>query len=152
MEINIIPFQEKDKAYIKTLNYEWLEKYFYIEPNDVLQLSNPTEEIINKGGYIYYAAIDNSIIGVAALMKVDETCFELSKMAVNQLYQGKGIGKFLLEHCLKQAKEIGAQSVILYSNTKLTTAITMYRQYGFEEISLQDTHYTRANIKMKLTL
>jgi hypothetical protein len=37
----------------KTLNIEWLSKYFKIEPKDELVLSNPQEEIIDKGGMIF---------------------------------------------------------------------------------------------------
>jgi hypothetical protein len=50
--ITIVPYKEDYKEHIKSLNYEWLEKYFAVEPNDVIQLSNPQAEIIDKGGFI----------------------------------------------------------------------------------------------------
>ena len=49
--IEIINFSEDQKKPTKTLNYEWLEKYFRIEENDVISLSNPNEEIIDKDGF-----------------------------------------------------------------------------------------------------
>ncbi|KOY87245.1 hypothetical protein AD998_14770 [bacterium 336/3] len=150
--IEIIDYSEENKSFIKNLNIEWLEKYFAVEPNDEKQLSNPQEEIIDKGGMIFYAQYQNEIVGCAALMKVDETTYELSKMAVTATHQGLGIGKYLMKHCLETAQRMSMKKLILYSNTKLQTAVEMYRKYGFKEISFNSTHYKRANIKMELDL
>ena len=55
----------------------------------------------------------------------------------------------LLEYCLKEALLLSAKRVTLFSNTKLVSAIALYRKYGFEETALPaDIHYKRANIKM----
>ena len=147
--VEIVNYREAYKQFIKILNYEWLEKYFSVEENDVLQLSNPQEEIIDNGGKIYFALYNNEVVGTSSLMKVDNEEYELAKMAVTENAQGLGIGKKLLEHCLKEAIILGATSVSLFSNTKLVSAIALYRKYGFEEIALPaDIHYKRANIKM----
>lgn len=42
-QIEIISFSAECKEEIKSLNYEWLEKYFKIESGDVISLSNPQE-------------------------------------------------------------------------------------------------------------
>ena len=47
--VEIIDYTEEKKEFIKTLNYEWLQKYFSIEPNDERVLNNPQIEIIDKG-------------------------------------------------------------------------------------------------------
>ncbi|MDH5399470.1 MAG: hypothetical protein OEX02_15075 [Cyclobacteriaceae bacterium] len=59
IEIEIVEFSDERSEQIKTLNYEWLEKYFRIEKGDVISLSNPKEQIIEKGGFIYYAKLNN---------------------------------------------------------------------------------------------
>ena len=58
--IEIIPFSIELSSYVKALNYEWLEKYFKVEKGDVISLSNPQKEIIdkatdvvNKYGFVY---------------------------------------------------------------------------------------------------
>ncbi len=152
MTIEIIPYTPALAIHIKTLNEEWLTQYFQIEENDTKQLSNPSTEIIAKGGFIYYAQVDDKIIGTATLMKIDTAIYELGKMAVTEKFQGKGIGKLLLEHCLHEAKNLAVKQLILYSNTKLNAAITLYRKYGFTEIPMENGHYDRANIKMHLIL
>ena len=67
--IEIINFSADLKEPIKTLNYEWLEKYFRVEAGDVLSLSNPQEEIVDKGGFIFYAKRNGEIVGTASLLK-----------------------------------------------------------------------------------
>ncbi|SHM68312.1 GNAT family N-acetyltransferase [Flavobacterium xinjiangense] len=147
--VEIIPFSTDLKEHIKTLNLEWLKKYFKVEPKDEIVLSNPQSEIIDKGGMIFYAKYNNQIIGTVSLIKIDDFTFELSKMAVTDTIQGLGIGKKIMEHCLAVAKEEGIQKLILYSNRSLLPAIHLYEKYGFIEIALEDGVYERADIKME---
>lgn len=145
----IIPFSDELKEAIKTLNEEWLVRYFKIEPKDEMILSNPQKYIIDPGGMIFYAQYNNTIVGTVSLMKINETDFELSKMAVTDGVQGLGIGKKLLDHCVQVAREQQMKKLILYSNRKLTPAIHLYEKYGFVEVALEDGVYERADIKME---
>lgn len=151
-KIDIIPFSITHKGAIKTLNLEWLQKYFKVEPKDELVLSNPVEEIINKGGKIYYALHDNEIIGTVSLLKMNATTFELSKMAVTEKAQGLGIGRLLIEFCIEEAQKHGIQKLILYSNRQLKSALHLYQSFGFKEIPVESGVYERADIKMELLL
>ena len=148
-KIEIIPFSEDLKESIKILNYEWLEKYFTIEKNDEISLSNPKKEIIDKGGFIFYAKLNDEIVGTASSLKKSESVFELGKMAVAEKAQGYKIGTILLEHCVEFAKEKQIKTLLLYSNTQLKSAIHLYRKYGFSEIDLESGLYERADIKME---
>ncbi len=147
--MEIVEYNESLKEYIKVLNVEWLEKYFYVEPSDEIQLADPKASILDKGGAIYYAALDGEIVGTASLLKIDTTTFELGKMAVTEKCQGKGVGEALLKHCIAQGEQLGATKLILYSNTKLAPAIKLYQKWGFTEIPLDSSQYKRANIKME---
>ena len=148
-KIEIIPYSDDLKEAIKVLNYEWLEKYFRVEQSDIQSLSNPNEEIIDKGGFIFYAKLNDEIVGTASLLKKTEDVFELGKMAVSEKAQGHKIGTLLLEHCLQFAKQKQIRTLILYSNTKLKSALHLYSKYGFSEIKLDEGLYERANIKME---
>nr|WP_315153564.1 GNAT family N-acetyltransferase [uncultured Flavobacterium sp.] len=148
-KVKIIPFSIELKEPIKTLNLEWLQKYFKVEPKDEKVLSDPQGEIIDKGGIIFYTQYNNKIVGTASLVKIDAVTFELSKMAVSEGNQGLGIGKKLLEHCLNEAKTKGIQKLILYSNRKLLPAIHLYESFGFTEIPVEEGVYERADIKME---
>lgn len=147
--VEIISFSPELKDPIKTLNKEWLQKYFRVEEKDELTLSNPQEEIIDKGGLIFYARYNDEIVGTVSLLKFDDFTFELSKMAVSDRAQGLGIGNKLLTHCVTIAKENNIHKLFLYSNRKLLPAIHLYTKFGFIEVPVEEGVYERADIKME---
>jgi len=150
--VEIIPFSSDLKEHIKTLNIAWLTKYFRVEKKDEITLSNPQEEIIDKGGMIFYARYNNEILGTVSLMKIDNFTFELSKMAVSDKAQGLGIGNKLLAYCIVVAQENNIRKLFLYSNRILLPAIHLYEKFGFIEVPLGDISYERADIKMEKTI
>jgi ribosomal protein S18 acetylase RimI-like enzyme len=152
MQTRVFPFTDEYASYVRTLNEEWLTAFFRLEPCDVVQLANPKATIIDRGGYIYLAESEGQICGVAALMRINEHLFELSKMAVTASFQGRGIGRMLAITCIEKAKTIGIPSLVLYSNRKLQAAIHLYESLGFYEIALESGCYERADIKMQLDL
>ena len=154
MKIDIISFENQYATYFYDLNIEWLQTYFYVEPYDEDVLSNPEKYIINQGGHIFFAKLDNQIVGTVALMPIEsDGLFELTKMAVSPKHRGFKIGQELMQHCIAFSKSIGLAELILYSNTTLENAIYIYRKYGFVELPLEpDTPYKRSDIKMLLKL
>ena len=151
-KIEIIEFSDQYGDCFKILNFEWIEKFFVVEPTDEYILSNPVESIIDKGGFIYFAKCNNEIIGTFALIKVNADTYEIAKMAVTEKYQNRGIGKMLMDIAIQKAKDMKSDSIILYSNTNLATAVNMYFKYGFRVIPKSDFHNNRANIKMEMIL
>ena len=150
--ITIINFEPNLSTYVKALNYEWLQKYFTVEPTDVLHLGDPQKYIIDKGGFIYFIKLNNEIVGTASLLKITATQFELGKMAITYTAQGHGLGGLLLTHCIAAAKAKNISTLILYSNTILKNAIYLYKKFGFVAMPLQTISYKRSNIKMVLQL
>ena len=150
--IQIIPYKDELKEFVKILNEEWLKKYFKVEETDHIQLYDPKKEILDKGGKIFFVKYKDQIVGTVSLMKIDKETYELSKMAVKEKFQGKGIGKLLIEYSIKAAKESGMKKLILYSSTKLPPAIHLYKKNGFKEIPLTNSHYKKSDIKMEKVL
>lgn len=151
-QIRITHFEPAYRDAIRRLNVEWLEKYFHVEEIDREVLSKPEEVILAPGGEIFYAWYGDEIVGTVSLMKIDETCFELTKMAVSENFQGLGIGKLLMEYCLDFAIKAGIKQIIIYSNRRLERAVDMYRKFGFLEMDLGPVIYQRADIKMRLDI
>jgi ribosomal protein S18 acetylase RimI-like enzyme len=150
--IAIIPFTDELAHHFTALNKAWLQKYFEVEPVDEKMLANPKQYFIDKGGFIFFAMYNNEVAGTFALLKVSDTVFELSKMAVDEKFQGKNIGNAMMEFCLQEAKRLQLHKVILYSNTLLGPAIHLYRKYGFTEVPDFKSEYKRANIKMEIDI
>ncbi len=151
-KLKIISFKEEYANHFRDLNYEWLEKYFYIEKHDKEVLNNAKTYIIDKGGYIFFALYKGEVAGTLALMNESEG-YELSKMAVSPKFQGLKIGQQLMQYSIHFARNKGWSELLLYSNIVLKNAIYIYRKYGFREVELEtDSPYGRSNIKMVLTL
>ena len=150
MEVNIINFKNEYEKHFYDLNIEWLNNFFEVEEYDHKILSNAKKYIIDKGGKIFFAILDDKIIATVALMPTEnELIYELTKMAVKPKYRNKGIGKKLLNKCVEFSNYNGYESIILYSNKKLRNAIHLYKLFGFEEIKMEiKSPYSRANIKM----
>ena len=53
---------------------------------------------------------------------------------------------------IEQAIQLGASSVILYSNTKNAAAIQLYEKTGFKHLPVENDIYKRANVKMSFDL
>lgn len=155
MQVKIIPFDSKHAQVFKKLNLNWLKRYFYVEEKDKKLLENCQESIIDIGGYIFLAAAEDTgeIVGCFSLIPFGERTFELGKMAVAPAYQGHRIGQRLLSFAIEFALEKRWDAIVLYSSTKLDTALHVYRKFGFKEVALEkNLPYKRSDIKMMLTL
>lgn len=149
MEIIIEKHRKEWLPLFEQLNRAWIEKYFELEDIDHWVLSQPEKSILEGGGEILFALYRDKVIGVVALKKMDEKTMELTKMAVDFNYQGLGAGKMLCLSALQWARDSGASKVVLYTQTALQTAISIYRKIGFKEVPLELGKYKRADTKME---
>ncbi len=150
--LEIITFEPRYRDDFKRLNVAWLQRYFRVEPIDEQVLSHPERDILSSGGAILFARLHGQIVGTVALKAEGDAQFELTKMAVDEAFQGRGFGKRLLGVACDQAKALGAHRVFLYSQRSLQTAVTMYAKYGFAEMPITDKRYARCDIKMQRAL
>ncbi len=153
-KIVVVDYEKQYKEVFRDLNVAWISQYFKMEEADYKALDNADSYIINKGGFILVALLNDEPIGVCALIKMDDPLydFELAKMAVAPKAQGKKIGWMLGEAIKEKARKEGAKKLYLESNTILTTAINLYRKLGFVEVYGRATPYERCNIQMQLDL
>lgn len=150
--VEILAYQPAYKSYFKTLNEAWIGKYFRLEEEDQRVLNDPEGEILQKGGFVFFARLRGEIVGTCGLTRNPDGSFELVKMGVDEKAQGKKIGYRLAEAAIAKAREQGADQVVLYSATLLKPAIGLYRKLGFREVPLADSHFERCDIKMALSL
>ncbi len=151
--VKIIPFKKKFQRVFKQLNMEWLEGYGLLEPADLKYLDNPFKTIIDPGGKIFLAVINDKVIGTCAIIVKDQKTFELAKLAVSKEARRKGVGKSLTLESIKQAKDLGAEMMNLVSNKKLSSAIGLYESLGFEHAAIPvDMDYETADVYMELKI
>lgn len=152
-EVRVITYDPKFRHAFIELNREWIEKFFRIEKNDVLQLEECEANILEQGGEIFFVLDGSNVIGTCAMIPHGPRTFELAKMAVSPKAQGRGAGALLMRASIDWAHTQDAQLITLLSNTLLEPAIRLYKKYGFVTVNLgQHPDYDRANIEMHLKL
>lgn len=149
----IIPFEERHRRAFYDLNAQWIELYWKLEDADKEALEHP-EHILQAGGKIYVAERDGEVLGVCALCRLNGAAYthELAKLAVSPKAHGLGLGRLLCEAVIHGARQQGCRALFLESNTRLESAIALYRRLGFRPLTDARFHYERGNIQMELLL
>lgn len=151
--MRIIDYEPRYQADWKRINVAWISKSFVLEDVDLVVLDHPEENIIDPGGCIILAMEDRTVVGTCALLFSAPSVYQMVKMAVDEAWRGKGIGRVLCEAIIERARELGGHTLMLYSNRAgAAVAIALYRKLGFQELPLPTKAYARADIYMELDL
>jgi len=85
-------------------------------------------------GGIILGKTGSDFVGCVAIRKINNSTAELKRMFVQTAFQGKGIGKILLEKAIEFAERSGYTRIRLDTLNYMLPAINLYKQYGFYEI------------------
>lgn len=152
-EIRVVTFDERFAADFARLNYRWIEEHFSIEPHDRELLDAPFEKIVGTGGEVFFAIVGDEVAGTVAMVRTDPNTYELTKMAVDPAFQGRGIANHLMRACIELAKADGVGTIFLETHSKLPAAIALYRKFGFVETPIDPgSQYSRAEVRMELAI
>ncbi len=151
--LRIVTYSPQWKQAFHDLNREWIEQYFTYEEADRQSLEHPETYILEPGGQIFIALDGDRAVGTVALIFMENGDFELAKMAVSPLAQGRGIGRLLGEHAIRYARAQGVSRIYLETNTILQPAIRLYSRLGFRQLHERlPSPYARSNYQMEMEL
>ncbi|WP_260472822.1 GNAT family N-acetyltransferase [Edaphobacter aggregans] len=150
--IELRAYQPEDAKAFRELNEAWIKKYFGLEEHDREILGDPDSWVIRPGGHIFLAFLEGQAIGCCALIPMEPGVFEVAKMAVDEQYRGRGVGRKVLAYTIERARELGASVLYLETNRKLANAIHLYESLGFQHLPPKESPYVRANVFMELRL
>lgn len=151
-DIKIHEYDSKYDQDLMDISMEWLLKYDLLEDEDYVMLRNPKEEVIDKGGHIFFAELNGEIVGTVAIDRMNQEECEVLKFGVKESAQGNGIGTILMEKLLEVAKEEGYKKVHLCSNHELESALYIYKKLGFEFVPFENSRFEISDIMMELNL
>ena len=132
MEIQIRKFNKKDYAGVTDLN-------------NSLNRSNKGDGLWNKdlrtiensyhlsGGEFLVAEIGDEIVGMGALLKIDDVTGEVKRMRVSKNHQRKGIGLLILTKLEEFAKLNNFQRITLDTSVQQVPAQKLYENRGYKE-------------------
>ncbi len=83
---------------------------------------------------------DEVVCYAVAWFVADE--IHIGNIAVRRSDQGKGIGKKLLSHLIREAKRRNVRIATLEVRVSNVRAINLYRKFGFEGVAFRKGYYT----------
>ena len=151
--ILIVPFRRELAPAFQELNLAWIERLFAVEEADRKVLGDPERSIILPGGQILFAMDADEPVGTVAMLRYSAARYELAKMAVATTHQKRGIGEMLGAAAIAFAREAGAETVFLQTNSRLDGAIRLYERLGFRHAPDPDPpEYARSDVYMELPI
>ena len=89
---------------------------------------------------LYVAELQGVLVGYTVFWAVTDQG-ELGNVAVAKAYQGRGIGRKLVEAVLARAAERGVREIFLEVRKSNAGAQSLYRHFGFIEIGKRRNYY-----------
>jgi len=91
-------------------------------------------EYLRPKGRLLLARWKNQVAGCVALREIGPGVCEMKRLYLRPAYRSLGIGRTLALRCVSEASTAGYQSMRLDSLPSMTSALTLYRELGFQEI------------------
>jgi ribosomal protein S18 acetylase RimI-like enzyme len=75
---------------------------------------------------------DGQVVGLVVL-DVDDEGIVVDNVAVDPAHQGSGVGRTLLQHAEREARQRGFDSLYLYTHERMTENLALYVRAGYVE-------------------
>ena len=115
--------------YVAWLGFDLSFQNFDAEMEELSEMYN------EKNGGLFLAFKNDKAVGVAGLRRFSITESEVKRMYVKVEARGLGIGKLLLLKCIETARKAGYKKIKLDTADFMQSAIKLYTDNGFVEIS-----------------
>ena len=103
-----------------------------------------TEELTDaparaRAAEVWVAVEDGQLLGTVTFCPVGSAYREVARddegefrmLAVSPAARGRGVGRALVEHCLRRARELGYAGIRMSSMDRMTSAHRVYERLGF---------------------
>lgn len=108
----------------------------------------------NDRSVFYVVEMDGRVLGCGGIAPLDgsddpEVC-ELRKMYFRDELRGLGMGRQLMELCLKDAKRLGFRKCYIETVERMEAAGALYRKFGFQRLgsAMGCTGHTTCDVHM----
>lgn len=143
--LNIRSASIKDIPLIRELTFKvWPQTYAAIISQqqidymlDLMYSEASLKEQMNDGCRFIIVYDDKEPVGFAAYQETRPNTWKLHKIYILATQQGKGTGKFVIDHIVKEIQQLGATALQLQVN-RHNKALSFYEKIGFTVIDEAD--------------
>ncbi|MFD0049012.1 GNAT family N-acetyltransferase [Actinomycetes bacterium NPDC127524] len=125
-------------------SYKEYEKFVSNNHFEVLKSILVSDNDLKSNAKIYIVELDGEIAGSVVLFPPSIQAYDWSEnvqsypeirmLSVNPNIRGKGIGRMLIQHCLKVSKEENHSHIGLHTASFMEKALALYEDMGFERL------------------
>ena len=98
------------------------------------------EDCLSSGHGCWVLEVEGCLIG-HGIISVGAGEAHLLNVCIHPDHQGKGYGRFLVEHLISQAKGRAATSMFLEVRSSNQVAYQLYEKLGFNEVGVRQGYY-----------
>jgi len=109
-------------------------------------MADPSRDRINsyiETGTVHIALTNERVVGVYVLINASITMAEIANIAVAEEYQGRGIGKLLIQDAIKKAKEMGSNILEVGTGNSSINQLAFYQRCGFRIVGVDKDFFKR---------
>jgi GNAT superfamily N-acetyltransferase len=148
--VSLRPAAPDDAGTVKTLVCAAYEPYIERVGRPPGPMLDEYEDVI-ASHQVTIAEADGFLAGVLVLKKTTEGLL-LDNVAVAPAFQGRGIGRLLLEHAEDEARRQGGRELLLYTHEKMAENLKLYARMGYVEYARRDEKgFSRIYMKKDLS-
>ncbi len=115
-------------------------------PFELLLLADPSKKLIQEyieRGYCFMAYMNEELVGVFVLIQTDSEIYEIVNIVVKEEYQGRGVGKKLIQEAIDEAKKLGARFIEIGTGNSSILQLRLYQKSGFRIIGIDHDFFIR---------
>ncbi|CEN23642.1 GNAT family acetyltransferase [[Clostridium] sordellii] len=121
-------------------------------PYKLLYSADPSIESVNDyldRGDCYIAYNNDEVLGVYVLIKTRPSILEIVNIAVEESYQGSGIGKKLVASAIDKARELKVKTLEVGTGNSSISQLAFYQKCGFRIVGV-DKNFFKKHYKEKI--
>lgn len=113
-------------------------------PYKLLLLADPSIKMVNKyieNGECYCGYVNKKIVGVYVVVATKTDTIEIMNIAVDEDYQGMGIGKKLIENITEYANINGIKIIEIGTGNSSLNQLALYQKCGFRIVDINKNFF-----------
>jgi DNA-binding MarR family transcriptional regulator/GNAT superfamily N-acetyltransferase len=117
--------------------YGWTTEYEALAADIVAQFLKNFDPVRER---CWIAERDTATVGAVMIVKQSDTVAKLRLLHVEQAARGLGIGKRLVDECVRFSRAVGYQTITLWTQANLLAARHLYKAAGFTCVAQEPHH------------